>query len=143
MCFILAYTSAFGVVFFSTLAFHLRKPVFVMETIYSGVVFFLTLAFHLQNTNCVSRRIPMTVIMDHDLRRRGQDVVKEGLYMISLMLTQAISIKFLETLVCGYLGRWMATMVGWKLFVATSLSLGQVYFIAVWLVFYFAICSNV
>ncbi|CAL9202838.1 unnamed protein product, partial [Musa hybrid cultivar] len=65
--------------------------------------------------------------MDHDLCRRGQDVVKEGLYMISLMPTQAISIKFLETLVCGYLGRWMVTMVGWKLFVATFLSLVQVY----------------
>ncbi|THU43886.1 hypothetical protein C4D60_Mb02t01560 [Musa balbisiana] len=63
--------------------------------------------------------------MDHDLRRRGQDLVKEGLYMISVMPTQAISIKFLETLVCGYLGGWMATMVGWKLFVAIFLSLVQ------------------
>ncbi|RZR81721.1 hypothetical protein BHM03_00008015 [Ensete ventricosum] len=36
MGFILAYTAAFGVVFFSTVAFHLRKPVSVMETIYSG-----------------------------------------------------------------------------------------------------------
>ncbi|THU43885.1 hypothetical protein C4D60_Mb02t01550 [Musa balbisiana] len=36
MGFILAYTSAFGVVFFSTVDFHLRKPVSVTETIYSG-----------------------------------------------------------------------------------------------------------
>lgn len=83
--------------------------------------------------------IPWVEIMDHDLRRRGQDLVKEGLYMISVMPTQAISIKFLETLVCGYLGGWMATMVGWKLFVAIFLSLVQVYIIAVWLVFYFAV----
>ncbi|URD77909.1 hypothetical protein MUK42_18705 [Musa troglodytarum] len=76
--------------------------------------------------------------MDHDLRRRGQDVVKEGFYLMSLMPTQAILIKFLEALVWGYLGAWTATMVGWKLFAAAFLSLAEVYFMAVWLVFYFA-----
>nr|XP_009383965.1 PREDICTED: uncharacterized protein LOC103971628 [Musa acuminata subsp. malaccensis] len=204
--FIVAYTSALGVVFFSITAFHLRKPVSVIETIYSGarlgmrrltgfvflrwaardaliqflciwffadvrdqnVLFKLfvkvkLMPFSLSPVNpwpgpadevlsgfffawamvdtvvsLVFAVVPWVVIMDHDLRRRGQDVVKEGFYLMSLMPTQAISIKFLEALVWGYLGTWMAAMVGWKLFAAAFLSLAEVYFMAVWLVFYFA-----
>ncbi|WOL15946.1 hypothetical protein Cni_G24728 [Canna indica] len=205
--FLLAYTSALGVVFFTIAAFHLRKPVSIFKTIYSGaqlgirrltgfvflrwaardaLIQFLCIwffadvrdqnvlfklfvkvkfmPFSLSPVNpwpgpqdeslsgffyvwalvdtvvaLVFAVVPWVVIMDHDLRRRGKDVVKEGFFLVSLMPRQAIYIKLLETVVCGCFGRWVATMVGWwKLFAAAFLSLAEVYFMVVWLVFYFA-----
>ncbi|KAG6508402.1 hypothetical protein ZIOFF_033776 [Zingiber officinale] len=82
--------------------------------------------------------VPSVVIMDHDFRRRGKDVLKEGFFLTSLMPRQAIWIKLLETLVCACMGRWMATVFGWKLFVTAFLSIAEIYFMVVWMVFYFS-----
>ncbi|XP_073101995.1 uncharacterized protein [Elaeis guineensis] len=82
--------------------------------------------------------VPWVVIIDHNLRRQGRDVVREGCYLISMMPAQAILLKCLETLACGNLGRRFAMMVGGRLFAEVFHSVAEVYFFVVWLIFYFA-----
>ncbi|KAJ8512980.1 hypothetical protein OPV22_003414 [Ensete ventricosum] len=82
--------------------------------------------------------MPWVVIMDNNLRRGGLDEVKEGFYLITLMPAQAIWIKFLEMMICGNLGTWAAMMVGGRLFAGLFHAVAEVYFMAVWLIFYFA-----
>ncbi|XP_038982891.1 uncharacterized protein LOC103703945 [Phoenix dactylifera] len=82
--------------------------------------------------------VPWVVIIDHNLRRRGRDAVREGCYLISMMPAQALLLKCLETLACGNLGRTFAMMVGGRLFAEVFHSVAEVYFIVVWLIFYFA-----
>ncbi|XP_073111385.1 uncharacterized protein [Elaeis guineensis] len=82
--------------------------------------------------------VPWVVIMDHNLRRRGRDVLREGCYLISMMPAQTILIKCFETMVCGNLGRRIAMMFGGRLFAGIFHSVAEVYFMVVWLIFYLA-----
>ncbi|XP_038971660.1 uncharacterized protein LOC103708438 [Phoenix dactylifera] len=82
--------------------------------------------------------VPWVVIMDHNLRRRGRDVLREGCYLISMMPAQTILIKCLETMVCGNLGTRIAMMFGGRLFAGIFHSVAEVYFMVVWLIFYVA-----
>ncbi|CAL9088297.1 unnamed protein product [Musa textilis] len=204
--FVIAYTSALGIVFFSIAAFHVQRPATVVETIFSGaragirrltgfvflrwaardmLIQFLSFWFFanvedqaelfklfvkvklmpftlspfnpwsgLQDEalsgfffvwalvdtvgSVVVALMPWVVIMDNNLRRGGLDEVKEGFYLITLMPAQAIWIKFLEMMICGNLGTWAAIMVGGRLFAGLFHAVAEVYFMAVWLIFYFA-----
>ncbi|CAL9164523.1 uncharacterized protein LOC135662998 [Musa acuminata AAA Group] len=204
--FVIAYTSALGIVFFSIAAFHVQRPATVVETIFSGaragirrltgfvflrwaardmLIQFLSfwffanvedqaelfklfvkvklMPFTLSPFNPWSGLqdealsgfffvwalvdtvgsvmvvlMPWVVIMDNNLRRGVLDEVKEGFYFITLMPAQAIWIKFLEMMICGNLGTSAAMMVGGRLFAGLFHAVAEVYFMAVWLIFYFA-----
>ncbi|OAY67201.1 hypothetical protein ACMD2_12664 [Ananas comosus] len=83
--------------------------------------------------------VPWVVVMDRNPRRPGRDAVKEGCFLVSLMPSQAILIKWSETLICGSLGRAVMVILAGKLFGGFLHSLAEVYFMVVWLVFYFAV----
>lgn len=74
-----------------------------------------------------------------DPRMRGREIVKEGLYLISLLLHQAVQIKCLEAILCGSFFRWALVRVVGKGFGSVVQSALEVYFMAVWLVFYLAV----
>ncbi|KAJ0967597.1 hypothetical protein J5N97_024514 [Dioscorea zingiberensis] len=82
---------------------------------------------------------PWVLIMDQTVRRRGRDLAREGFYLFSLMPVQAFSIKCLETVLCGSLGRWAAVVAGERSLAGWFYSMAEVYFMVVWLVFYFAV----
>ncbi|XP_043701934.1 uncharacterized protein LOC122652295 [Telopea speciosissima] len=73
-----------------------------------------------------------------DARRSGREVVKEGCYLISTMLNQAIQIKCYEAILCGSFVRWVLTRICGKLFASVFQSVVEVYFMVAWLIFYFA-----
>ncbi|XP_010505260.1 PREDICTED: uncharacterized protein LOC104782124 [Camelina sativa] len=73
-----------------------------------------------------------------DSRRRGREIVKEGLYLISLLLHQAVQLKCLEAIVCGSFFRWFLVRILGKTFASVLQSALEVYFMAAWLVFYLA-----
>ncbi|CAF1813420.1 unnamed protein product [Brassica napus] len=74
-----------------------------------------------------------------DPRMRGREIVKEGLYLVSLLLHQAVQIKCLEAILCGSFFRWALIRVVGKGFASVVQSALEVYFTAVWLVFYLAV----
>ncbi|KAJ4978280.1 hypothetical protein NE237_009060 [Protea cynaroides] len=73
-----------------------------------------------------------------DARRSGREVVKEGCYLISTMLSQAIKIKFYEVILCGSFVRWVLTRICGQLFASVFQSVVEVYFMVAWLIFYFS-----
>ena len=73
-----------------------------------------------------------------DSRRSGREIVKEGCYLISTMLNQAIQIKCLEAILCGSLMRWILGRYCGRSFAKMFQSTMEVYFMVAWLVFYFA-----
>ncbi|KAL5998660.1 hypothetical protein ACLOJK_009604 [Asimina triloba] len=74
-----------------------------------------------------------------DTRRSGQEIVREGFYLMSIMLNQAVRIKCLESLLCGSAVRWLLARIGGRLFSCFVLSMAEVYFMIAWLVFYFSL----
>ncbi|KAF7818630.1 Transmembrane protein [Senna tora] len=73
-----------------------------------------------------------------DTRRSGREIVKEGCYLISTMLNQAIQIKCLEAICCGSFVRWVLARVCGRSFAKMFQTIMEVYFMVVWLIFYFA-----
>ncbi|KAL1351939.1 hypothetical protein HN51_015849 [Arachis hypogaea] len=73
-----------------------------------------------------------------DTRRSGREIVKEGCYLITTMLNQAIQIKCLEAILCGSLMRWILGRYCGRSFAKMFQSTMEVYFMVAWLVFYFA-----
>ncbi|XP_024004196.1 uncharacterized protein LOC112081627 [Eutrema salsugineum] len=73
-----------------------------------------------------------------DPRRRGREIVKEGLYLVSLLLHQAVQLKCLEAILCGSFFRWVLIRIVGKSFASVIQSGLEVYFMAAWLVFYLA-----
>ncbi|XP_042512153.1 uncharacterized protein LOC122087177 [Macadamia integrifolia] len=73
-----------------------------------------------------------------DTRRSGREVVKEGCYLISTMLNQAVQLKCYEAILCGPFVRWILTRICGKLFASFFQSVVEVYFMVAWLIFYFA-----
>ncbi|KAL1209928.1 hypothetical protein V5N11_020494 [Cardamine amara subsp. amara] len=71
-----------------------------------------------------------------DSRRRGREIVKEGLYLVSLLLHQAVQLKCLEAILCGSFFRWVLVRFLGKSFASVVQSGLEVYFMAAWLVFY-------
>lgn len=73
-----------------------------------------------------------------DSRKSGREIVKEGYYLISTMLNQAIQIKCLEAVFCGSFVRWVLARVCGRSFAKVFQSTMEVYFMVAWLIFYFA-----
>ncbi|KAG6639882.1 uncharacterized protein LOC122279226 [Carya illinoinensis] len=74
-----------------------------------------------------------------DSRRTGREIMKEGCYLISTMLNQAIQIKCLEAIFCGSFVRWVLARVCGRVFAMVFQSAVEVYFMVAWLIFYFAV----
>ncbi|XP_059646863.1 uncharacterized protein LOC132293408 [Cornus florida] len=77
-----------------------------------------------------------------DSRRSGREIVREGCYLLSTMLHQAINIKCLESVLCGSFTRWILADFFGKLFASAFQSVMEVYFMVAWLIFYFAVRSK-
>jgi hypothetical protein len=82
--------------------------------------------------------VPWVVVMERDPRPPGRNAVKEGCYLVSLMATDATLLKCWETLVCGSMGRLIMVTFCGKDLGGFLHSIAEVYFMAVWLLFYFA-----
>lgn len=72
-----------------------------------------------------------------DSRRTGREIIKEGCYLMSTMLNQAIQIKCYEAIVGGSLARWVLTFIGGEFFATLIQAALEVYFMLAWLIFYF------
>ena len=72
-----------------------------------------------------------------DFRRGSKDIVKEGCFLLSSMLNQAIQIKCLEAVLCGSLVRWILARFCGRVVAKMFQSTMEVYFMVTWLVFYF------
>ncbi|XP_010529726.1 PREDICTED: uncharacterized protein LOC104806491 [Tarenaya hassleriana] len=77
-----------------------------------------------------------------DSRRRGREIVKEGLYLISLLMNQAVQLKCLEAILCGSFFKWVLIRFLGRGFAAVFQSATEVYFMVAWLVFYLAARSK-
>lgn len=73
-----------------------------------------------------------------DLRRGGLELVREGCYLLSTMLNQAVQIKCLESILCGSPARWFLAHIFGKLFASCFQTVAEVYFMVAWLIYYFA-----
>ena len=73
-----------------------------------------------------------------DSRKSGREIVKEGCYLISTMLNQAIQVKCLEAILCGSFVRWGLSRVCGRSLAKMFQSTMEVYFMVTWLMFYFA-----
>ncbi|KFK36593.1 hypothetical protein AALP_AA4G143900 [Arabis alpina] len=73
-----------------------------------------------------------------DSRRRGREILKEGLYLVSLLVHQAVQLKCLEAVLCGSFFRWVLVRIVGKSFASVIQSGLEVYFMAAWLLFYLA-----
>ncbi|KAK7396576.1 hypothetical protein VNO78_17679 [Psophocarpus tetragonolobus] len=73
-----------------------------------------------------------------DSRKSGREIVKEGCYLISTMLNQAIQLKCLEAILCGSFLRWGLSRLCGRSFAKMFQSTVEVYFMVAWLLFYFA-----
>uniref|UniRef100_A0A1J3GQD4 Transmembrane protein n=1 Tax=Noccaea caerulescens TaxID=107243 RepID=A0A1J3GQD4_NOCCA len=74
-----------------------------------------------------------------DSRRRGREIVKEGLYLVSLLLHQAVQLKCLEAILCGSVFRSILIPIVGRSFACVIQCALEVYFMAAWLVFYLAV----
>ncbi|OVA10106.1 hypothetical protein BVC80_1591g10 [Macleaya cordata] len=73
-----------------------------------------------------------------DIRMSGKEIVKEGCYLISTMLNQAIQLKCLEAILCGSFVKWILVQLCGNTFASVFQSIVEVYFMVVWLIYYFA-----
>ncbi|WJX84631.1 hypothetical protein P8452_67184 [Trifolium repens] len=77
-----------------------------------------------------------------DFRRGSKEIVKEGCYLLSSMLNQAIQIKCLEAVLCGSFMRWVLARICGRVVAKMFQSTMEVYFMVTWLVFYFVAKSR-
>lgn len=77
-----------------------------------------------------------------DSRRTGREIVKEGCYLLSTMFKPAVTIKCLESILCGSYLKWSLGRYFGKLCGTAFQSLMEVYFMVTWLIFYFAVRSK-
>ncbi|KAF9594774.1 hypothetical protein IFM89_034757 [Coptis chinensis] len=74
--------------------------------------------------------------------RRGREILKEGFYLLSTMMSQAISLKGYEAFFCSSYVRWVLTQIFGNLFASMFQSVVEVYFMVVWLIYYFSAKSK-
>ncbi|KAK9127470.1 hypothetical protein Syun_016267 [Stephania yunnanensis] len=74
--------------------------------------------------------------------RSGWEIVKEGFYLVTTMLNQAIQLKCFEAILSGSFVRWVLAMIFGNVFAAIFQSVVEVYFMVVWLTYYFAARSK-
>ncbi|KAE8679382.1 isocitrate dehydrogenase family protein [Hibiscus syriacus] len=74
-----------------------------------------------------------------DPRRTGREIIREGCYFLSTMLSQAIQIKCYEAILGGSFATWVLTIIGGELFATVVQAALEVYFMVAWLIFYFVV----
>ncbi|XP_022767330.1 uncharacterized protein LOC111311837 [Durio zibethinus] len=74
-----------------------------------------------------------------DSRRTGREIIKEGYYLMSTLLNQAIQIKCYEAILGGSLARWVLAHIGGEFFATVIQAALEVYFMVAWLIFYFVV----
>ncbi|KAK8994620.1 hypothetical protein V6N11_045696 [Hibiscus sabdariffa] len=74
-----------------------------------------------------------------DSRRTGREIIKEGCYLMSTMLSQALQIKCYEAILVGSFATWVFTFIGGELFATVVQATLEVYFMVAWLTFYFVV----
>ncbi|KAI3983293.1 hypothetical protein MKX01_013360 [Papaver californicum] len=73
-----------------------------------------------------------------DSRMSGKEIVREGCYLISTMMNQAIQLKCYEAILCGSFVRWVLVHTFGNIFASAFQSIVEVYFMVAWLIYYFA-----
>lgn len=73
-----------------------------------------------------------------DIRMSGKEIVREGCYLISTMMNQAIQLKCYEAILCGSFVRWILVHSFGNIFASAFQSIVEVYFMVAWLIYYFA-----
>ncbi|KAL0907376.1 hypothetical protein M5K25_021782 [Dendrobium thyrsiflorum] len=79
--------------------------------------------------------VPWIVVVD-DIRRTGQEVVKEGVFLVTLVTRQSMWMKCLEIALSGRLGRLLLSAFAGRRFAMWAQAMLEVYFMVVWLVVY-------
>ncbi|KAE8711106.1 isocitrate dehydrogenase family protein [Hibiscus syriacus] len=74
-----------------------------------------------------------------DPRRTGREIIREGCYLLSTMLSEAIQIKCYEAILGGYFATRVLTFIGRELFANVVQAALEVYFMVAWLIFYFVV----
>lgn len=98
--------------------------------------FFLAWAMIDSLVSVIFTVVPWVVIMEKNVRRPGQNSVKEGCFLVSLMPSEAMFIKWCETLLCGSVGRSLMVRFCGRFFGGLFYSLAEVYFMVVWFNYY-------
>ncbi|KAK8955934.1 hypothetical protein KSP40_PGU015569 [Platanthera guangdongensis] len=80
--------------------------------------------------------VPWVVVVDGNVRRRGQEVFREGVFLVTLQPGQSIRIMCLGMAVGGRLGWLLLSALGGRWFAMWALAVVEVYFMVVWLVLY-------
>lgn len=73
-----------------------------------------------------------------DIRMSGKEIVREGCYLISTMMNQAIQLKCHEAILCGSFVIWILVHSFGNIFASAFQSIVEVYFMVAWLIYYFA-----
>lgn len=79
--------------------------------------------------------VPWIVVVD-DIRRTGQEVVKEGVFLVTLVTRQSMWIKCLQMALSGRLGRLLFSAFAGRRYAMWAQAMLEVYFMVVWLVIY-------
>ncbi|KAE8684292.1 isocitrate dehydrogenase family protein [Hibiscus syriacus] len=74
-----------------------------------------------------------------DSRRSGREIIREGCYLMSTLLSQGIQIKCYEDILGGWLARSVLTRIGGEIFATVIQAALEVYFMVAWLIFYFVV----
>ncbi|GMJ12092.1 hypothetical protein like AT2G37035 [Hibiscus trionum] len=74
-----------------------------------------------------------------DSRRTGREIIREGSYLMSRLLRQAIQIKCYEAILGGSFTTWVLTSIGGEHFATVVQAVLEVYFMVAWLIFYFVV----
>ncbi|KAE8717011.1 SAUR family protein [Hibiscus syriacus] len=77
-----------------------------------------------------------------DSRRSGREIIREGWYLMSTLLSQGIQIKCYEAILGGWLARSVLISIGGEIFATVIQAALEVYFMVAWLIFYFVVKSR-
>lgn len=80
--------------------------------------------------------VPWVVVVDGNVRRRGQELFREGVFLVTLLPGQSIGIMCLSMAVGGRLGWLLLSALGGRWFAMWAMAVVEVYFMVVWLVLY-------
>ncbi|MQL99450.1 hypothetical protein Taro_032169 [Colocasia esculenta] len=76
-------------------------------------------------------------VADFNRRRRGPEVLWEGLRLVLTMMDRALFLRHVEMMICWNSGRWVLSAIGGPVFAAIVQSVAEVYFMVIWLMCYF------
>ncbi|PKA65089.1 hypothetical protein AXF42_Ash013210 [Apostasia shenzhenica] len=80
--------------------------------------------------------VPWVVAVDWNVGRRGQEVLKEGVFLATLVPGPVVWIRCLEMVVGGRLGLLLLSAFGGRRFAMWAQAMAEVYFMVLWLILY-------